>query len=256
MQTDAMGCEASIPPRVEGAPTGSRFLEQTATLSATAREQAIGDELVAGNVPTFYRAFKPLTLSEGERSVTIYVAPDYLPLGSDDDFVRIPISPLTAQRVADTFGCSLPTRRIVDRVYASAEIKLAPMPLPPTSQMASNGYYVRHHRLIEAALPEGAHGRLIAGHKKDVVLTNALLRHPDRVAIYGWHQQNGVPIQGLNATSHENMYADYSHGIRLVLSNATVDGKSCELASLFGSDELSGLLSDEGPLRVTRTPGV
>ncbi len=246
----------TIPPRAEGAPTGSEFLERTAGLSAPAREAAIEAELLAGNVPSFYRAFVALTLGEGEASVTVAVAADYLALGSDDDFVRIPMSPLTAQRVADAFGCSLPTRRLVDRIYAAAEIKLAPAPLPPGAAMASNAYYARHNRLVERALPPGAHGRLVAGHKKDVVLTNALASRPGRVAIYGWHRQNGEAIQGLNATSHENTYADYSHGIRLVGNVAFVGGGPRELAELLRSPELSAPLSDEGPLRVTRVPGV
>jgi hypothetical protein len=244
----------TIAPRSADALTGSQFLKSTAKLSAPAREEAICAELLAGNVPSFYRSFKPLSLSEGAVSVTVDVAPDYLAIGSDADFVRMPMSPLTAQKVADAFGCSLPTRKLVDRIYKAAEIKLEPVPLPPTSRMMSNEYYARHQKRIEAMMPSRAQGRLVAGHKKDVVLSNALLNHPGKVAIYGWHRKNGRPIQALNATSHENTYADYSHGIRLVSLAASVNGAPRNLGELLQSPELSAPLSDEGPLKLTRVP--
>ena len=37
-------------------------------------------------------------------------------------------------------------------------------------------------------------GRVVSGHKKDVVITNRLLRNPARAAIYGWHRLDGDPI--------------------------------------------------------------
>ena len=92
-------------------------------------------------------------------------------------------------------------------------MKLAPSPLPPGPQMMSNDYYRRHHQAIEAQRT-GRPG-LIAGHKKDVVVTNRLVSRPDRVAIYGWHRRDGRPIQPLSLV-HEASYADYSHGIRFV----------------------------------------
>ncbi len=51
--------------------------------------------------------------------------------------------------------------------------------------------------MIREKQPKNAAGKLIAGHKKDVVITNRLLTMPKRVAIYGWHRPNGSPIQPL-----------------------------------------------------------
>ena len=47
--------------------------------------------------------------------------PDYLAVGSDDDFVRMPMTPQTAQQIADLFGCILPTRKMVDAIDAAAD---------------------------------------------------------------------------------------------------------------------------------------
>lgn len=39
---------------------------------------------------------------------------------------------------------------------------------------------------------------LLAGHKKDLVLTRRLVGRPDRVAIYDWHRLDGRPIHPLS----------------------------------------------------------
>ena len=56
---------------------------------------------------------------------------------------------------------------------------------------------------------------LVAGHKKDVVLTNLLDQAPTMEAIYGWQEPGGRNIQPLG-TPHRYFYEDYSHGIRFV----------------------------------------
>jgi hypothetical protein len=66
-----------------------------------------------------------------------------------------------------------------------------------------------------------AGGVLLAGHKKDLVLTRKLATRPNRVAIYGWHQLSGEPIQPVS-TVHVAEYADYSHGVRLIWGHGLV----------------------------------
>lgn len=56
--------------------------------------------------------------------------PDYLAIGSNDDFVRIPMDPKTAQKIADQTGTSLPTTKMVDDIYKQADTRLTPQPLP------------------------------------------------------------------------------------------------------------------------------
>ena len=95
---------------------------------------------------------------------------------------------------------------------------------------------------------------LVSGSKKDVVLTNRLLTQPHQVAIYGWHKNDGSPIQPLSLV-HEAAYRDYSHGVRLVSPTMLVDGKEAATHEVLADPMLGALLSDEGPLRVTRYPG-
>ena len=250
---------SGLPPRAAGSATGSQFLAATTGMSRSAREEAIFQEFAKGNVPDFIRHFEPVTTSvtaaDGTRhTAKFYVLPDYLAIGSNKDFVRMPMSPLTAQRVADLTGCSLPTRKMVDKVYAEATVHLKPQPQPASPQMMSNAYYQHHQEMVESQRAGQPLGALTAGHKKDVVLSNQLVTHPGKVAIYGWHQPSGKAIQPLS-TVHENTYADYSHGIRLVAPTMEVDGRVMKTADVMRSPTLSGLISDEGPLKLTRVPG-
>ena len=91
-------------------------------------------------------------------------------------------------------------------------------------------------------------GSLVAGIKKDVVVSNRLDEKPDRVAIYGWHTPDGKPIQPLTIV-HRESYVDYSHGVRLMRRTVTIDGKPRDVRHVLYDADLCGLLSDEGPIR-------
>ncbi len=126
------------------------------------------------------------------------------------------LTPFAAQYLASTLGMALPTKYLVDKIYDQADVKMRPQPTDWYKQegrMRSGPNYIIFSQTIEAQRQSRL--GLIAGHKKDVVLTNLLDRKPDRVAIYGWQRPGNVPIQPL-ATPHVYTYEDYSHGIRFV----------------------------------------
>jgi hypothetical protein len=248
----------AIPDRPSSAVSGSEFARKIDRYSVGQRELAILEELKKGNVPDFLRDFVPVAL-KGKRGIkaTVWVAPDYLAIGNDSDFVRFPMNPITAQRVADQFKCVLPTKKLVDIIYRSADVKLSPSTLRPDKSMVQTSQWLKHHQLIEAKMHQSDHGRLVAGHKKDVVISNRLRQNRARVAIYGWHRKSGKAIQPLS-TIHGNHYADYSHGIRLIASLMQVNGKWVQVSEVLSDPELVHLLSDEGPIRQYRyeTEGV
>lgn len=239
-----------IPPRPGDALGGRAFFKTLDALTPAAREDAIAKELLRGNVPEFLRAFQKVTLKAKdaagkEHAVTFEVMPDYLAVGSDADFVRVPVTPQTAARVADAFGCALPTRKVVDAVYHAATVKLEPKPMTDAREAAAT--FLRHNALIEEQRAGQKLGELVAGIKKDVVVTNRLAEKPNRVAIYGWHKPDGAPIQPLTIV-HGDRYVDYSHGARLMRRTVTVDGKPWDVRPLLYSADLHPLLSDEGRL--------
>ena len=244
-----------IPVRADNAPAGTAMMDRLRGLSVTDRDSAIIRQVLAGNVPPFLRQLVPVTFT-GTRDdgqpvrVTICVMPDYLAIGNDRDFVRTPMGLPAAAQIALHFGFLLPTTRMVDAIYAQAQIHLAPRPMPAGRQMTSTDYLMRHNQTVDTQLgPEaGVADELVAGQKKDLVLSNRLRSMPGRVAIYGWHRMNGRPIQPLS-TVHGAHYADYSHGIRLVSATAFVDDRPEPLATIMQDPTLATLVSSEGPIR-------
>ncbi|WP_414897919.1 hypothetical protein [Rhodovulum sp. YEN HP10] len=251
----ANGCSVrlarGIPGRPRGALSGSAIGARMDSLHGGDRDAQIVQQALAGNIPHFLRELTPVRVSgrlaDGSRAdVTICVTPDYLALGSDADFVRVPMGLPAAARIADRFGFLLPTTRMVDAIYGQARMRLAPRPMDPGAQMSSTRYFLQHNRTVESQTG-GREGQLTAGQKKDLVLTNRLRSHPGRVAIYGWHKPDGHPIQPLS-TVHGAYYSDYSHGVRLVSQTAFVNGRPVSLASLLANPSYAGLLTGEGPI--------
>ncbi len=245
---------AEVPSRPIDASSGSDFARRIWALSADEREETIEAELLAGNMPRFLRRLVPVTLV-GERRqgssarVTVCVLPDYLAVGSDRDFLYVPMRLSTALTVARRFGFTLPTTKMVDAIYAQSAAHLFPQPLPASDAMRSTAYYQHHTMLIDQqrdALGDIA-GLLIAGHKKDLVITGRLWRTPDRVAIYGWHRSAHDPIQPLS-TVHGARYADYSHGVRLVSNRVYMDGVAKSMTQVLADPQLGEIFTHHGPI--------
>jgi hypothetical protein len=245
-----------IPARAARDLTGSQFAQYVSKMSPQDREEAILEEISKGNLPEFLRKLVPVELhcelANGQSlTATIFVTPDYLAIGSDSDFLRIPMNLHTAATVAERFGFILPTRKMVDAIYLQSSYHLMPQPLPAGPQMRSTEYYSTHNQMIEDQMHAmGAPlGALISGDKKDVVMSNRLAMYVGRIAIYGWHRGPGQPIQPLS-TVHGANYADYSHGIRLISEWAVVNGKLQSIRQLLLDPATAKLLSDEGPIHL------
>ncbi|NKX44796.1 hypothetical protein [Roseicyclus persicicus] len=242
-----------IPRRPGNARGGAAVMAAVGNGSGSGRDDALVAEALRGNIPDFLRDLQPVRFTGlvggRQTEITLCVTPDYLAIGSDADHVRVPLGLPAALRVADAFDMMLPTTRMVDAIYAQADVRVAPSPMPPTSAMSSTDYFLRHDATVDAQFARaGARpGLLVAGHKKDVVIANRLANAPGRVAIYGWHRTNGSPIQPLS-TVHGEYYADYSHGIRLVARTAYVDGRAVDLRGLLTDGQYAGLLNSDGPL--------
>ena len=229
---------------------GAAFVEQLQALDRAAREEAVAAELQRGNLPSFLRRLVPLRVeartADGVRHrALVRVMPDVLAIGTDADFARLPMTPLTAQAFCDAFGFALPTRKLVEETWRQARRKLWPQPL--VEERESPLTFLRHHRIIEEQLAGTRRGVLVAGHKKDLVVTNRLREQPRRVAIFGWIKPTGEPIQPLSIV-HGEAYVDYSHGVRPLLRRIEVDGLPRDYYELLRDPLLSVLLSDEGPI--------
>ncbi len=247
-----------IPSRPSFAMTGSEFAKFVSPMDGPMREQAIRAQLTIGNIPDFLKKLKPVYLDqifEDGRAIraTIFVMPDYLAIGSDRDFLRIPMNLYTAVEIAHRFGFVLPTKKIVDAIFKQSFFHFTPEPMPAGPQMKSTPYYVKHNQMIkEQRMASGCPLEvLVSGHKKDVVLTNRLAWNRGKIAIYGWHHPSGIPIQPLT-TVHSAGYDDYSHGIRLIGNTLLLDGEPRLVCDVLEDPKVAEILSDEGTIGAAR----
>lgn len=251
----------NLPPRPADAPTGSEFATiitpMPAPGSSPERENTIYAQIASGNVPDFLRTLVAVTTNKVingiNHTVTYHVTPDYMAVGTDTNYFLMPMTPLLGQRLADLLGCSLPTRKMVDNIWTKSAVKLAPAPITASPAMITVPVFDQHNSMVRtqrlqqiAAHPLGA---LVGGDKKDVIISTLIynglnLNVPKPVVIYGWHNLNGTHIQN-SYNGHEETYADYSHGIRLVQMNITVDGISKTLTNVLTDPNLAGLVSDD-----------
>ncbi len=246
---------SGIPQRSGQAVSGSLFAKDTAHMSEKERQSAAVWELRHGNMPSFIRSFTPVKLTHTPKSgkkitAVIWVSPDYLSIGSDTDYLRIPLSYPSAVSVASAFGCILPTRKIVDAIYRQSSFRYTPQPMHPGPEMCSNAYFLEHQRRIERQRI-WRDSKLVSGHKKDVVLTNLLWKKPNRIAIYGWHRPTGEPIQPLS-TVHRAGYADYSHGVRLISQIVLINGEYKSIFDVLEDSTLAPVLTYEGIINDVR----
>ena len=253
----------NIPPRPANALRESVFVSMITPFSLQDRENAIYTQVVTGNIPDFMRALSPVTINATINgtlhTATYYVTPEYMAIGADDDYFLMPMTPTLAQRIANKLQCNLPTKKMVDDIYVAAAVKLRPQPIPPSDAMVTVPVFKQHNdsvwQLRKEQIDVHPLGALVGGHKKDVVVTNKI-NNPTptgKVAIYGWHQLNGMPIQPLY-TGHADTWADYSHGIRLVQLAMKVDGTDKTVTEVLNDPNLAGLLSDEGLIPIARYP--
>lgn len=252
----------NIPPRDADYPLGSQIIDSISDLPLQDREAFIFNEVLKGNIPGFLRIMVPVKDSiiiEGNNfHITYFALPDYLAIGGDNDYFLCPMTPILAQTIACSLNCTLPTRKMVTQIWKAAQVKMKPQPILPGLEMTTIPVFAQHNYMVwdqrQSFFPQYPLGRLVGGHKKDVVISNSINSSTQgKVVIYGWHYPSGEPIQPLYS-GHSEIYADYSHGIRLVHEDILVNGISMKVAEVLKSATLHSLLSDEGAISVPNYP--
>jgi hypothetical protein len=239
----------SLKQRSNHAVTGTQFMQQTEGFDFSERQYGAVQEILAGNMPEGLRipAILILVNDHGD-TLQLPISRDYLAIGSDTDFVRIPLSLPSAKAIAKYFNVLIPTPTLVDAIYEQANIQLKPQPMHPGDEMRSNAYYLRHNELInEQAGITQFPSILLAGHKKDVVISTRVLTQPKKVPIYGWHLRSNEPIQPLSLV-HGESYEDYSHGLRLIASVGCLNGRPAVIEKLFNDPAWETSLGGEAGL--------
>ncbi len=256
LQTSATDTSFDLPPRQNNVLSLKEFCDSIERLSFECRDSVTIDQIRRGNMPSHLsRAVvitDTLTDALGNiHAVSLAVSRDVMAIGSDTDYLLIPVLPLTAQRIVNIFDASLPTRKISDLIHRRATVKTTPHPMTPDSTMSTIPVYLRYDSIVRAHYRSGD---FVAGHKKDIVITNRIGEDPSRMYIYGWHYPDGRAIQPLSG-AHNLYHVDYSHGIRLVSNTVIVDGRQQRLKDILADPVLFTLLSDEAsPMTVSSYP--
>ncbi len=227
--------------------TGTFFYKKAVASNWKQRDSLFLFYFNQGNVPNLFYRFRPIRLNHKDslgkmHAITFYCSPDYAMIGTNDDWVRVPLTPIAAQAMADSMHCFLPTRKMVDLIHHHSKVKLEPVPM--YAYRDSTVTMWQHHLIIEGQR-KGKKG-LVSGIKKDIVICSedAFKGRQQRVAIYGWHKADGKPIQPLY-TGHVNWYADYSHGARMIYSKIKVDRQWKHYSEVLNDPLLLSALNDE-----------
>ena len=246
---NSIGQELKLRNRYPLAVSGSEFSKSIRddALSLADREGIIFNEIKSGNIPDFYRKLQEirdtLTVHGNKHTIRYYVVPDFFAIGSNEDYFYCPMKPQLAQKVADILKCSLSTRKISDKIYRNATVKMVPEPIPPSPQMITIPVFEKHNTLVNTqrklSVDQYPLGSLVAGNKKDVIISNKIYNDQGilRVVIYGWHKPDGRTIQPLY-NGHNNIHVDYSHGIRMVQKKIWLDEKKTSLQKVLRSETL------------------
>jgi hypothetical protein len=188
------------------------------------------------------------------------------------DGVRINVSAVLQQQIADALGCLLLTPKLADLLYAQRAVTLTPKPMPIASTSAA---MISESQKIDAALLAAGvveSGKIVQTTGKHWVIDNATLG--GKACNYGWHLPAGTPSpwQGVPVypsvtsnsmviqqpgTAHNPQHIDYSQTCTLVNRWCMVDGQKRDLADVLIDPVLSALASHDGPLSTNalRQPG-
>ncbi|MFC2123771.1 hypothetical protein ACFLU5_03080 [Bacteroidota bacterium] len=250
-------------PELPENPTGSQIADHLKYFRIEDQEQIIYSQVENRNIPEFLEEMYPVPIQQRidslDYNLILYVLPDYLALGENDDYFYMSIRPGLAQAIAELWDCSLPTKKIVDEIHNAAPVKLNPQPMNPDESMTTIPVFYEHTEIIvkqkDSLVSTYPLGTLTAGSKKDVVITNKLTGEDitKKVAIYGWHYPDGTPIQPLY-TGHSKDWVDYSHGVRFISNKAVLNDDTITLQSIMKDPVLSILISDEGVVDMLKYP--
>lgn len=186
---------------------------------------------------------------------TFYVLPDFLCIGTDDDYCYTPMGALGAEKVLSLFGAVLPTPKMVDDIYRACDHRQVAEPWGPPydgSMMKTARWPLQTQRVREAMAATPARpGDLVEGHMKNVTVSERMADHKGiDLSFYGWYDEVGEAIQG-DSMSHGAGYCDYSHGVRVVLNRVAIGDALLTLEEALSQPEFCPLLTRKGPFSPT-----
>lgn len=212
--------------------------------------------------------------------VTLYVSTDVLALTTTGKPVRVGTTPALAQLLADHFGGVVPTPRIVDAIWAAADVRLLPHgQWKEGADISLPAFELAHSAAIDRELA-GRQGLAATLGKTWALCARLwpLWAFSRKRVTYGWpypsshpntypsatKKPSGAPLGGWviqppppNPLSegHNDLHHDYSQTWRAVARRCELDGQPADLAEILTSSNASEVSTD-GRLPGARFPGV
>ena len=279
-----------IPPRVGAEVTGRQFIDDLKGMGPSERQAHVLKMLDNGQVPDFLRDLCKVEVEVADadgnmHKVEYNVMPDFIAIGTDQDYVFVPMNSEMAQHVLLSWDMAPPTAQMVDQIAAKGpEVQFHPDTgtkafRPYDSAEGLEKYYARNEQVAgrhyyDAWLewtgtgPDSSvvkHSELgshpATGHMKEFVMMPASTlkgasdldpakgdTNPDTIGMYHRTVQNDRgPGKGV-PLDHNEQYFDYSQGLRTVSSMVTVDGKQMHISDVLKDPKLHTLLSGEGQM--------
>lgn len=231
-------------------------------------QQSILDEVRRGNVLPIKWREVPIVV--GDVTAWISVSRDALRVGVPGDSVRVSVTALTAQHVADMLGVLLATPKIDDAAWAAADVRLEPVFVQDSQQRARFDLAAMEihsttidHRMATAGAGEGD---LVRGVGKGWDMSKLI--GPGNAVNYGFPTSKptgaggrapwpaatklGARVWQPPGNKHNRKHADYSQTLTLVERAARIEGPSGESAAdvvaLASDASTAALVSHEGPV--------
>ena len=242
-------------PNAIGNQTGTNFANSIVFLPASQhRDDLISEKILTDGLPEFMKSLVDITITDGSNELKYSAAPDYLCIGTNEDYVRFNMMAKTVRMVADKFNAVLPTPKMVKDTWNQSTAKLVPSPEgePYDNTMSNINRLIDNDIKIKQQMKSFTLGSLVSGCRKDIVNCKSLVNNTTNIAIYGWFTKAGFPIQNLNAVSHNISYQDYSQSARMYSRKMILNGSEVDFYDLLKDSNLCHLISDEGPYDATK----
>jgi hypothetical protein len=190
--------------------------------------------------------------------IEVEVSADYLSIVGE----RVPMTAAVAQAAVDSLDALLPTPKIVEIIEEHAVIVPAPTWAPPPGQSraaqtsAAVFGWCEEETEIRFTVRGVPPGRLVAGHRKDIVISDYM--PAGVVVIFGARWPDGRRLQGVyprpGTAGHGDFYEDYLHGVRAVRRRCWLDGRETTLDEILSGAHAALLGGPVARLRYSTSP--
>jgi hypothetical protein len=251
------------PPKPPAAPariTGSELLERYAEVDPSdddARQDLVLEQVAAKNMPDSWDDWVTVTVDGRKGTVVEFeVSPHGLRLGTNADWVEVPLDGPHSAAAAEMLGVRLATAWMVDQVYDATRSKgcvvhyFAATQIahslgyadwspnaPDGKKMMSAEFFEQRNLLLHEWLRKNDvdDSTLVAGYFKCVVPPIDGVTHHGGLEMIGGHDDTGSLVQPLSGGFHERAFYDYSQNLRLAQDRLRVDGRPMTLEEFYSS---------------------